>query len=215
MLYAPDCSEAAPVGYSLTITTAYAAGDPFATRINSAFTEPSTGFFQIQNTGDTIFSGVVGTIAVSAFAGDLSFTSGTIVLVPDASVSIAISDNADVVGGFNGPAYQFRTGVQITLSGTVSNGGAAEAVTLLVADADIHSGVTRTDEFGLSSDSFVLQGGDPWGFQTADAFALSQAAGVFTFAETVPEPGSAAVLAVGLAVTALARRRFLVRSRAG
>jgi len=70
----------------------------------------------------------------------------------------------------------------------------------LVADADIHSGVVRTDPFGLSSDSFVLQGGDPWGFDPGDTYEMSQANGVYTFAQAVPEPGSAPLLMSGLLV---------------
>jgi hypothetical protein len=84
---------------------------------------------------------------------------------------------------------------------------------LLVADADIHSGVPRTDGFGLTSDSFVLQGGDPWGFQNSDAFALSQADGVYPFIQPVPEPGSAAILAAAVTITAI-RRRSAFRSPA-
>ena len=104
-LFGPVYAEAAAVGYSITVTTAYAAGDPFLNRIDQSFVEPMTGYFQIENTGDTTFSGIIGTIAVSSFAGDLSFTSGSISLIPGASVSVAIPDNSDDVGGFNGPFY--------------------------------------------------------------------------------------------------------------
>jgi hypothetical protein len=213
-LFAPVYAQAAAIGYSITITTAYAAGDPFSNRIDESFTEPSTGYFQVENTGDTTFSGGVGTIAISAFAGDLSFTSGSIILPPGASVSVAIPDNSNVVGGFNGPAYEYRPGVEITLNGGVSSGPLTETVALLVADRDIHSGVTRTDGFGLTSDSFVLQGGDPWGFQNDDAFALSQADGVYAFTEPVPEPGSASILAAALTMAAIGHRRSALRSPA-
>jgi hypothetical protein len=205
-LFAPVYAQAAANGYSITVTTAYGAGDPFPNRIDNAFTEPQTGYFQVENTGDATFSGVVGTIAVSSFAGDLSFTSGSIILSPGASVSVAIPDNSNDVGGFNGPYYYYRPGVEITLDGTMSNGPLAETVALLVADADIHSGVPRTDGFGLTSDSFVLQGGDPWGFQNDDAFALSQADGVYAFTQSVPEPGSASILAAALTIAAVRRR---------
>jgi hypothetical protein len=137
---------------------AYAAGDPFANRIDTSCPEPDTGHFQIQNTGDTTFRGSVGTIAVSAFACDLSFTSGSVVIMPGTSVSVAIPDNSADVGGFNGPAYDFRPGVEIALNGVMSSGSLTEVVALLVADAEIHSGVPRPDRFGLTSDSFVLQG---------------------------------------------------------
>src|ERR1700684_4444888 len=113
-LLAPIYAQAAVIGYSITVTTAYSSGDPFPNRIDNAFTEPQTGYFQIENTGGTTFSGVVGTIAVSSFAGDLSFTSGSIILSPGASISVAIPDNSDDVGGFNGPYYYYRPGVEIT-----------------------------------------------------------------------------------------------------
>jgi hypothetical protein len=66
--------------------------------------------------------------------------------------------------------------------------------------------VPRTDGSGLTSDSFVLQGGDPWGFQNADAFALSQADGVYVFTQPAPEPGSASILGVALTIAAIGRR---------
>ena len=211
----PLNSHAVLVGYSITITTAYATTNPFPNRLDQAFTEPDTGYFQIANTGDTIFTGTVGSIALSAFAGDLSFTSSSIILVPGGSVSVAIPDDASNVGGFNGPAYFFRPGVEITLNGTMSDGVLSQAIALLAADADIHSGVSRTDRFGLTSDSFVLQGGDPWGFDSGDTFEGSQANGVFVFAQEVPEPASVTILAASVAVVALrGRRRPAIRSPA-
>ena len=213
MLIFPVYTRAAAIGYSITITTAYANGDPFPNRIDTNFTEPNTGYFEIDNTGDTTFSGIIGTIAVSSFAGDLSFTSGAIVLAPGASVSVAIPDNSEDVGGFNGPYYFYRPGVEIALNGTISDGALTEDVALLVADRDIHSGDPRTDVFGLTSDSFVLQGGDPWGFQNPDAFALSQAHGVYTFSQSVPEPGSASILAAGMTVAAVRRSGLPRRHR--
>jgi hypothetical protein len=214
-LFGPADAKAAAVGYSITVTTAYSAGDPFPNRIDQSFVEPMTGYFQIENTGDTTFSGIIGTIAVSSFAGDLSFTSAPTSLLPGASVSVAIPDNSEDVGGFNGPFYYLRPGVEITLNGTMSDGPLSETVDLLVADADIHSGVPRVDTFGLTTDSFVLQGGDPWGFQNADAFALSQTDGIYGFTQPVPEPASAPILATALTVVVISRRRWSFRSPAG
>jgi hypothetical protein len=201
----PALGTSAPVGYSLTVTTAYANGDPFPNQIDNVFSEPDTGFIEIANSGETTFSGVVGTIAVSAFAGDLSFASGALVLAPGAAVSIAMPDDSTSVGGFNGPAYYYRPGVEIYLDGTLSNGAAVQAVSLLVADRDIQSGVWRTDSYGLSSDSFVLQGGDPWGFDSGNAFAMSQADGVYVFSQAVPEPGSLGLMVAALGAFAAAR----------
>jgi hypothetical protein len=213
MLIFPVYTRAAPIGYSITITTAYAHGDPFPNRIDDNFTEPNTGYFAVDNTGSTTFAGIVGTVAVSSFAGDLSFASGAVVLAPGETVSIAIPDNSEDVGGFNGPYYFYRPGVEITLNGTISNGALTEAVALLVADRDMHSGDPRTDVFGLTSDSFVLQGGDLWGFQNPDPFALSQAYGVYTFSQPVPEPGSGTILAAGMTVAAVRFSGFRRRNR--
>ena len=203
----PTQGRAAPVGYALSIATAYAVSDPFPNRIDFAFVEPDTGYLQIANTGESTFVGSVGTIAVSAFAGDLSFAASGIVLAPGDSISIAIPDDASDVGGFNGPAYFARPGVEIWLRGFVSLGGDTEAVDLLVADADIHSGVVRVAPSGLQTDSFVLQGGDPWGFDPGDAFELSQARGNFVFAQAAPEPGGLAIASLPLALLAVLRRR--------
>lgn len=185
----PEAAHALQIGYALTITTAYANGDPFPDRIDDNFAEPDDGFFQVMNTGTTSFTGVVGTIAVSSFAGDLSWQSGTLTLAPNQSISVAIPDDSSAVGGFNGPYYFYRPGVEIILTGVVSDATGSESVALLVADRDIHSGVYRVDPFGLASDSFVLQGGDPWGFNNGTEFALSQAYGSYTFSQEVPEPG--------------------------
>lgn len=203
----PSVAIAAPVGYALSITTAYALGDPFPNRIDNAFTEPDTGYLQIANTGNTTFIGSVGTDAVSAFAGDLSFSASGIVLAPGDSISIAIPFDASNVGGFNGPAYQARPGILIWMRGFVAAGALTEAISLAVADADIHSGMVRLDPLGLLTDSFVLQGGDPWGFDTGDAFEGSQAQGIFVFQQAAPEPAGLALFALPLAALIARRRR--------
>ncbi len=196
------------IGYSITITTAYANGNPFANQINTVWSEPDTGYIQIVNTGETTFSGVIGTIADAAFAGDLSFASDPLVLAPGAAVSIAMWYNSASVGGFNAPYYTYGPGTEIYLDGSMSDAAGSETVNLLVADRDIHSGVPRTDPNGLTSDSFVLQGGDPWGLDNGSAYALSQADGVYVFSQAVTEPGSAACLAAGLVPLLAARRRL-------
>ena len=43
----PLNSHAVLVGYSITITTAYATTNPFPNRLDPAFTEPDTGYFQV------------------------------------------------------------------------------------------------------------------------------------------------------------------------
>ena len=191
--------ESATIGYTFTITTAFHAGDPFGNRLDHAFVEPyGTGYFQVENTGLTTFTGTIGDLAVSAFAGDLSFTSDVVTLVPGQAVSVGIPDNSADVGGFNGPAYYFRPGVVIEIDGYVTNGQSDEPVDLMIADRDIASGVFLTDRWGLTSDSFVLQGGDPWGFADPTAWALALADGVAVIHEPVAEPGSLGAFSVGL-----------------
>jgi hypothetical protein len=211
----PMVAHSAPAGYTITITTAYASSDPFQNRIDSAYTQPDTGFFQVAISGDASFSGVIGTIAVSAFAGDLSFRSGPIVLAPGDTVSVAIPYDSSSVGGFNGPHYFYRPGVEIYLSGSLTDGTNTQALNLLVADRDIHSGIWLTDQFNLPSDSFVLQGGDPWGFDTDNSYATSLAYGVYAVSGTVAEPGSLATLAAALvalhSVRRLSRRGLRLR----
>ena len=199
-------AKAAVVPYAITITTAYALADPFPKRVDQAWTAPDTGYAQIANTGSSTFSGTVGTTAVSAFAGDLSFSLSGVTLAPGESLSIAIPDDASDVGGFNGPAYFYRPGVEIWLRGEISDGVTAQAADLLVADRDIHSGAPRVDPFGLLSDSFVLQGGDPWGFDAGDDFELSQAYGVYVFRQEIPAPAPLPLLLIAILATAGARR---------
>ena len=45
----------------------------------------------------------------------------------------------------------------------------------IVADRYIHSGVLRVDPRGLTTDNFVPQGGDRWGFDNGDDFERGQA----------------------------------------
>ena len=90
---------------------------------------------------------------------------------------------------------------------------------MAVADRDIHSGVFRTDPYGLATDSFVLQGGDPWGFDAGDAFELSQAWGHYAFlgpvaqAASVPEPALGGLLSLALAAMLPVRALLWPRGR--
>ncbi len=192
--FAPQPGAAAPVAFRFEITTAYALTNPFPNRIDSAFTEPDTGYVSIANAGPSTFTGSLGITAASVFAGDLSFKAA-VRMAPGDRVSIAIPDDSSDVGGFAGPAYFARPGIVIFLAGSVADGPDTAPLTLSVADADIHSGVTRLDPYGLFTDSFVLQGGDPWGFDAGDAFELSQAPGHYLFQGTAaPEPARLAPL---------------------
>lgn len=194
--------------YQFDLTTAFAAADPFPNRLDTLFTEPRTGYIQIVNAGPGDFHGIVRTVAHSSIAGDLGFDDQNAFIPAGGSVSIAIADDSSDVGGFNGPAYNFNPGVIIYLEGTVSDSTGLGLVKVAAQDLDIHSGVLRTDDNGLETDNFVLQGGDPFGFQNSPAFELSQAWGHDTLQGlAMPEPGSAWSLTVPLAALLLARWR--------
>jgi hypothetical protein len=69
-------------------------------------------------------------------------------------------------------------GIQIDISGTFSDSTVLSPTTLF--DKDIHSGVPRTNPFGVTLDNYVLQGGDPFGRDTGDGFEVTQAPGMTT-----------------------------------
>jgi hypothetical protein len=144
------------------------------------------------NNGSTTFTGTIADIAMSQNSGDFSQTFTGISLAPGASVSFSTSPESSNVGGFNGPTGSTQPGTTIRLVGLING---TEGVTLSVNDADIHSGSPRSAN-GTLSDSYVLQGGDPLGGDTGNAFELTQAFGHFRFfgaGSTVPEPSTFAI----------------------
>jgi hypothetical protein len=146
----------------------------------------------------------------------LSFTSGSITLAPSQSATIGIGQlnqttDSSNCGGFNGPFGSPQPGVTIQINGLVSG---IESIHLSVNDADIHSGLFQTSPCdGISSDSYVLQGGSPTGCDNGDGFETAQAAGHFRFAQAaaVPEPGYLALIGALLPVMLLTRRRRAVK----
>jgi hypothetical protein len=209
---APAAIAAPIVGYDLQITTGYGFTNPFggSTFLGGGSPSPDTAFVQIWNQGTTTFSGTLGTVAVSNFGGDVSFSTPW-TLAPGTAVSIAIGNEASNVGGFNGPFGSPQPGVQVFLNG-MFNG--VEAASLSVNDSNIHSGVPLISPCdGLLSDSYVLQGGSPTGCDNGDAFEVAQAQGNFQFLETVtntPEPGSLLLLGSGIVgAFGFVRRRLI------
>jgi hypothetical protein len=205
-------AASADVGYVFDVTTFYQFGNPSGGALNNVSANPDTGFFAIQNNGSTTFTGTLGDLAISNFCGDLSFTSSLLTLAPSQSVTIGVgplnqATDSSNCGGYNGPLGSPQPGVAIQIDGLVNG---IESIHLSVSDADIHSGVSQTSSCdGISSDSYVLQGGSPTGCDNGDGFETAQAAGHFRFAQTatVPEPGYVALVGVVLPVMLLIRRR--------
>lgn len=200
--------QAAVVGYNIGISTFYQFGvPPDLTFADFGTAGPDTGYWRVRNNGTTTFTGTIGQTAVSNFAGDFSYSHSGITLAPGASVVFAVNAESSNVGGFNGAFGSTQPGIQIFLTGLFN---ATEAVNLSVNDSDIHSGVPQVNPFGLTVDSYVLQGGDPLGRDTGDGFEVAQAAGSFSFIErvaNVPEPATLMLAGLGLLGAAACRRR--------
>ncbi len=182
---AGSTAKAAAFGYDLGVTTFYQFGAPPGV-INGVSGSPDTGFFTIQNNGTTTFSGTIGDVAHAGNGTDFSFTSAALTLAPGQSATFGVNSESSNQGGYNGPTGTVQPGVTIDINGLING---AESVNLSVNDADIHSGVPRTNPFGLTLDSYVLQGGDSMGRDTGDAFETTQANGQFTFFEAGPTSG--------------------------
>ena len=202
----------AQVGYTLDVTTGYS----FAPVSRDAGPDggPDTGFATFTNNGTTVFSGDLALDGTSPGQGHLN-TTLAVTLNPGDSKTLTLSSESSNQGGWNKVGGGIPdNGIQISLVGTV---GGVELVNLSVFDKDIHSGVSRSAN-GTLSDSYVLQGGDPFGGDTGDGFETTQAPGHFEFFEapapaSTPLPASAwggLVLLSGIAASRLVRRRSSV-----
>jgi hypothetical protein len=205
-------AASADVWYVFYVQRFTSSATPPGGTLNNVSASPDTGFFAIQNNGSTTFTGTLGDVALSNFCGDLSFTSSLLTLVPSQLVTIGVgqlnqSTDSSNCGGYDGPFASSQPGIAIQINGLVNG---MESIHLSVNDADIHSGVFQASPCdGISSDSYVLQGGSPTGCDNGDGFETAQVAGHFRFAQTatVPDPGYVALVGVILPVMLLIRRR--------
>ncbi|NBT47811.1 MAG: DUF5011 domain-containing protein, partial [Actinobacteria bacterium] len=162
------------MGYRFEVETGYDWGG-----------QPDTGFAVVRNVGSSSFTGRIclkGTLAdgrelASAFAGwpldsGINYSFG-----PGAGIAFRPGPDSSNFGGYNKVSGQADNGIEISMEGFVDG----EAVSLSVYDKDIHSGSPRTNRFGVTTDAYVLQGGEPYGRDNGDDYEVTQAHGFYYF----------------------------------
>ena len=157
---------------------------------------PDTGYVRITNNGTSTFVGNIGFNAVSCFGINFN-NSFAVTLNPGDHHTFSFSPESSDFGGFNGPCLGAQDGAELFMTGTVSVGSDSQAVDLSIFDKDIHSGVPRLNPFGVTLDNYILQGGDPLGRDTGDAYEETQAPGNFQFAQVVAPPPDEPITATG------------------
>ena len=172
-------AQATSVSYALRVTTLYEYG--VSDHVAGPSGSPETGFARFTNVGISTLSGTF-TLRGTAPNGGYHETTYVGSIAPNASLgSLSISYESSNDGGYNKVAGQQDRGIEIRFDGTATVGSISSELHLEVFDADVHSGVLRTNPFGVSTDAYVLQGGDPYGRDTGDDYELSQADGVYTW----------------------------------
>ncbi len=212
----PHDPARADLAYRFDITTAFAASDPFPNQINNDVYPGGTGYLQIMNDGPGIYGGIVRIVALSGNDGDLTFTIPNVFLAPGASLSLGMPFESNAAGGFNSftgaatPSVPntFRPGIILYMEGSVAGATGNGAIKIGMQDLDAVTGVTLTDPNGYQTFSFVLQGGDPFGLNNGDAWALNLTQGHVTLAGiAVAEPPQGFYVPVIMAALLLARGR--------
>jgi hypothetical protein len=195
LLIGANFSHAGPLGYTLDVTTHYQFSP--VPRDAGPDGNPDTGSVTFTNNGTTTFTGDLSVDGTTPGAVHFNTTLAAITLAPGQSKTLTLNDESSNQGGYNSVGAGVpQNGALFSLVGVING---TEAVNLSVFDKDVHSGVVRSAN-GTLSDSYVLQGGDPLGGDTGDAFETTQADGHFRFSEaSVPEPASLTLLGMGIA----------------
>ncbi len=211
---ATAAGASAQLSYQFDLTAFYQFGAP-SDLVAGPAGGPDTGFLRVANSGATTFVGTISLFGItpSNVTYSTTYSTGAGGWGTGAAGSLSINSESSNVGGFNidpsnpgGP----QLGILISINGFITDGSTQAAISLSVYDSQIHSGVFRTNPYGLSLDNYILQGGDAFGRDTGDDYEVTQAPGSYQFAgtiQTVPLPTAAASGFLGLAVVASRRRR--------
>jgi len=178
-------SALAAVPYHFTGTALYQFGGPPAADFHfGPAGGPDTSFVVITNNGSSTFTGNIGFNAISSGGVDFS-ASYAVTLAPGKSASVSINDEGSNQGGYNGPfgGPTAQQGAEFFMDGTVTLGADTDPLVRRILDRDIHSHVFATNPFGVTLDNYILQGGDPFGRDTGDAFEVGQAHATFQFVQ--------------------------------
>ena len=163
------------VGYQFDVVTSHDFG---VTGIGGS-TAPDSGVIRLTNNGSSTFFGDISEFGVAGKGPDYNVDatfSGT--LAPGQTVTLVAGPESSAQGGFNG-----LNGIRISVVGTVTDGDRSEPINQAVFDRDIHSGTPHSNDSGVTTDAYVLEGGDP----TRDGefiYEINLAAGSFSFWET-------------------------------
>jgi len=182
LVFVANGSAAVPYHFSGVANYQFG-GPPAATFHFGPAGAPDTSFVVITNNGTSTFTGNIGFNAVSSGGVDFS-ASHAVTLAPGQSASVSINNEASNQGGYNGPFDDPTTpqeGAEFFMSGTITLGPDTDPFGRLLPDRDIHSHVFKTNKFGVTLDNYILQGGDPFGRDTEDAFEVAQAPASFEF----------------------------------
>jgi len=210
------CSTArADIVCDFQLQTTYAFGPTRADSLGGGTPSPDTGAAVIADTGGCKLAGDFSTVANrQGGATSDGFSAVGVTWNPTDTHSIEIGPESSNQGGYNGPFGSIQPGVEMIFSGTVSFGADSALASFDVFDRDVHSGVARSGCGGISSDSYVLQGGAPTGCDNGDSFETTQATGIQNFeviihtGAAVPEPGSIMLLGTTLGALGLAGWRW-------
>jgi hypothetical protein len=156
---------------------------------------PDTGFVTIVNTGTTTFTGELSVDAPGLFGSFFDTSGPGHVMAPGDSWTLLPGPESSNFGGYfknqpgTDPAGLADDGALLKI---VGDDGSC-FIDFSIHDKDIHSGVFAVNPFGVTLDNYILQGGDPFGRDTGDAFEVAQGHAFFDIT-CVPEPSQWAMI---------------------